>query len=55
MLTDPLLCALLLVAVLLRPSVSQMGGGLVAACWTSYVVAVLLTALGDACMAGGGL
>jgi hypothetical protein len=46
-LTDPLLCCLLLQAIVLRRSIAQMGGGLVAACWTSYVVAIFLTALGD--------
>jgi hypothetical protein len=45
--TDILLCVLLFQAIVLKRSVSQMGGGLVAACWTSYVWAVFLTALGD--------
>ncbi|HYP07934.1 MAG TPA: hypothetical protein VER03_17005 [Bryobacteraceae bacterium] len=45
--TDVLLCLLLFQAILLKRSVSQMGGGLVAACWTAYVVAIFLTALGD--------
>ena len=46
-LTDTLLYVLLCQALLLKRSVSQMGGGLVAACWNSYVVAIFLTALGD--------
>jgi hypothetical protein len=46
-LTDTLLYVLLCQALLLKRSVSQMGGGLVAACWTSYVFAIFLTALGD--------
>jgi hypothetical protein len=44
---DPLLCIVLLEALLLRRMVMQMGGGLVERCWTSYSVAILLTAVGD--------
>jgi hypothetical protein len=46
-LTDTLLFVLLFQAILLRRSASQMGGGLVAACWTAYVYAIFLTAVGD--------
>jgi hypothetical protein len=45
--TDPLLCIVLLEALLLRRMVMKMGGGLVERCWTSYSVAILLTAAGD--------
>jgi hypothetical protein len=45
--TDAMLACLLLQAIVLRRSVAQMGGGLVGACWTSYVVGIFLTALGD--------
>ena len=43
----PMLLLLLAEAILLRRSVARMGGGLIAKCWGSYVLAILLTALGD--------
>lgn len=45
--TYPLLCAVLLEAVLLRRAALRMGGGLISRCWTAYAVAIILTALGD--------
>jgi hypothetical protein len=45
--SDPLLCILLLEAVLLRRAVTDMGWGLIAKCWGSLVTAVFVTALGD--------
>lgn len=49
--SDPLLCCVLLEVVLLYRAVSQMKGGLVAACWISYGVAVVLTAVSTVAIA----
>lgn len=46
--SDPLLLMLLVVAVFLWRSVSSLGHGLLANCWRSYVVAIVLTSVGDA-------
>jgi hypothetical protein len=45
--TDPVLCMLLIISIVLRRSVVGMGGGLVARCWTAYMAAILLTTAGD--------
>lgn len=44
---DPLLSVLLIEAVLIRRSVIQMGGGLIAKCWGAFTVAIFLTSLGS--------
>lgn len=46
--SDPLLSLLLIQAVLIRRTVVRMGGGLVAQCWSMYVVGIVLTSVGDA-------
>ncbi len=45
--TDPLLCILLLQAVLIRRASSNMGWGLVSKCWTAFTFAIFLTSAGD--------
>lgn len=45
--SDPLLSLLLFEAIILRRSVMNMGGGLVAKCWGALTAAVFLTSLGD--------
>jgi hypothetical protein len=45
--SDPILCVLLVESLLLLRLVQQMGGGLIARCWTCYVLAVILTLIGD--------
>ena len=44
---DPLLWVLLLQALLLFRSASQMGNGRIALCWKAFSAAIFLTALGD--------
>lgn len=46
-LTDPVLDVLLLLAILLRRAALQMGGGLIAKCWSSYILGVFLIWAGD--------
>ncbi len=45
--SDPLLSILLLEAVLLRRSVVESGGGLIARCWGAFCAAIFLTSIGD--------
>jgi len=45
--SDPLLCILLLEAILIRRSVGFMGWGLIARCWLSFTAAIFLTSIGD--------
>lgn len=45
--SDPLLCVLLLEAILIRRSASTMGWGLISRCWLSFTAAIFLTSLGD--------
>jgi hypothetical protein len=47
-LSDPLLSLLLIEAILVRRSVIRMGQGLVAKCWGMFVLAILITSIGDA-------
>lgn len=44
---DPLLCLLLVQALLLLRSTAQMNGGIVARCWRAFSVGIFLTAIGD--------
>jgi hypothetical protein len=46
--SDPLLLTLLIVTVFIRRSVINLGHGMLANCWQSYVVAIVLTSIGDA-------
>ena len=46
--TDPLLLMLLIVTVFIRRSVLNLGHGMIANCWRSYVAAVVLTSFADA-------
>ena len=46
--SDPLLLMLLVVAVLIWRSMANLGCGLLANCWRSYVIAIALTSLGAA-------
>jgi hypothetical protein len=46
--SDPLLLLLLMVAVLVRISAAAMGTGMVANCWRSFVMAILLTSVASA-------
>lgn len=46
--SDPLLLMLLIVAVFIRRSALNLGHGMIAKCWRSYVAAVVLTSLADA-------
>jgi hypothetical protein len=46
--SDPLLLMLLLVAIVIRRSVSNIGYGILANCWRSYIIAIALTTVGDA-------
>jgi hypothetical protein len=45
--SDPLLCILLVEAILIRRSIGNMGWGLVARCWLSFTAAIFLTSAGD--------
>ena len=45
--SDPLLCILLLEAILIRRSIAIMGWGLIARCWLSFNAAIFLTSIGD--------
>ncbi|MBV9266787.1 MAG: hypothetical protein JO061_11520 [Acidobacteriaceae bacterium] len=45
--SDPLLCVLLIQAILIRRSVANMGWGLIARCWISFTAAIFATSLGD--------
>jgi hypothetical protein len=47
-LSDPLLSLLLIEAILVRRSVIRMGQGLVAKCWGMFVLAIVITSVGDA-------
>jgi hypothetical protein len=46
--SDPLLSILLIEAILVRRSVIRMGQGLVAMCWGMFVLAIVITSVGDA-------
>lgn len=46
-LVGPLMAMLFVEAVLLRRSVVNMGGGLIARCWGAYTAAIFLTSMGD--------
>jgi len=46
--SDPLLSILLIEAILVRRSVIRMGQGLVAKCWGMFVLAIVITSVGDA-------
>lgn len=56
-LSDPLLCFLLVQAILIRRSMISVGLGLVSQCWEMYVLAIVTTLAGDASIwaAGKGL
>lgn len=45
--SDPLLCILLLQAILIRRSAANMGWGLIARCWMAFTAAIFFTSLGD--------
>lgn len=45
--SDPLLCVLLLQAILIRRSAANMGWGLIARCWVAFTAAIFFTSLGD--------
>jgi hypothetical protein len=45
--SDPLLSLLLVEAIVLRRTVLQMRGGLVARCWGFYAAAIVITLIGD--------
>ena len=45
--SDPLLCVLLLQAILLRRSAANMGWGLIGRCWAAFTAAIFLTSVGD--------
>ena len=45
--SDPLLCILLLEAILIRRSTANMGWGLISRCWLAFTAAIFLTSLGD--------
>jgi len=45
--SDPLLCVLLLEAILIRRSAANLGWGLVSRCWMCFTVAIFLTSVGD--------
>lgn len=47
-LSDPLLAILLVQAVLIRRSVIRVGLGLISQCWEMYVIAIVITLVGDA-------
>jgi hypothetical protein len=46
--SDPLLLLLLATAVLIRRAIAPLGFGLLANCWRSYLVGIVLTSLGSA-------
>jgi hypothetical protein len=46
--SDPLLLLLLAAAVLIRRSIAALGFGLLANCWRSFIVGIVLTSLGSA-------
>jgi hypothetical protein len=45
--SDPLLCVLLLEAILILRSAANMGWGLIPRCWMAFTAAIFLTSLGD--------
>ncbi|HTP89945.1 MAG TPA: hypothetical protein VMJ34_23525 [Bryobacteraceae bacterium] len=45
--SDPLLCILLLEAILIRRSTANMGWGLISRCWLAFTAAIFFTSLGD--------
>jgi hypothetical protein len=45
--SDPLLCVLLLEAILILRSAANMGWGLIPRCWVAFTAAIFLTSLGD--------
>jgi hypothetical protein len=45
--SDPLLCILLIEAILILRSAANMGWGLIPRCWTAFTAAIFLTSLGD--------
>ncbi len=45
--SDPLLCLLLLEAILIRRSAVNLGWGLVSRCWMCFMAAIFLTSVGD--------
>ncbi len=47
-LSDPLLSILLIEAIMVRRTVIRMGQGLVAKCWSMFVLAIVITSAGDA-------
>ncbi len=47
-LSDPLLCFLLVQAILIRRSMIRVGLGLISKCWEMYVIAIVTTLAGDA-------
>jgi hypothetical protein len=47
-LSDPLILLLLGVSVLLRRSIAALGQGMIANCWRSFIVAIVLTSLAGA-------
>jgi hypothetical protein len=51
--SDPLLSILLIEAILVRRSVIRMGQGLVAMCWGMFVLAIVITSIGDAAIWAG--
>jgi hypothetical protein len=45
--SDPLLCVLLLEAILIVRSAAKMGWGLIPRCWLAFTAGIFLTSLGD--------
>jgi hypothetical protein len=45
--SDPLLCVLLLEAILILRSAANMGWGLIPRCWVAFTAAIFITSLGD--------
>jgi len=45
--SDPLLCVLLVEAILIRRSAANLGWGLVSRCWMCFTAAIFLTSVGD--------
>jgi len=45
--SDPLLCVLLLQAILIRRSAANLGWGLIARCWVAFTAAIFFTSVGD--------
>lgn len=44
---DPMLCVLVMAAILLHRSAVSLGRGLIARCWAAFAMAILFTSIGD--------